>query len=69
MMLDGAGIFMEIIFLKNSSNLTSSHQTMNKDMRNKHADLGKGKEVIMNVYKPLFGEVVFPKFNEYGVYQ
>jgi len=29
MMLDGAGIFMEIIFLKNSSNLTSSHQTMN----------------------------------------
>lgn len=40
-----------------------------EDMRNKHADLGKGKEVIMNVYKPLFGEVVFPKFNEYGVYQ
>ncbi|KAL7513375.1 hypothetical protein ACHAXN_010426 [Cyclotella atomus] len=40
-----------------------------EDMRSKYDELGKGKEKIMNVYKPMFGEITTPKFSKYGVYQ
>jgi hypothetical protein len=56
-------------FASNNGKYGNDIETWPEDMKNKHAELGKEKENIMNIYKPLFGELTVPKLTEYGVYQ
>jgi hypothetical protein len=39
-----------------------------EDLRKKHHDLGKGKENLLQIYKPLYGDFFLPEYKQYEVY-
>jgi hypothetical protein len=57
------------LFDSNNGQYGDDVSTWPNDLRNKHAELADGKESIMNVYEPLFGNLTRPEFSEYDVYQ